>query len=535
MGLVLVLAGAAAIRIRLLAMPLERDEGEYAYFGQLLLSGIPPYKLAYSMKLPGVYVVNALILGVFGQTPSAIRFGLLLANGATIVLVALLGRRLWGPLAGVAAGAVFALLSMSGSVLGLAAHATHFVTLFAVAGLLALLVAQERGRGWWFFWSGVLLGFATLAKQPGVVFTAFAMLWVLWRPARDAGATLKARAARCAVLAAGAAAPLIVTAVWLGLAGVFDKFWFWTVRYAQAYGSQATLAEGQALLGLAVESFMSTAPAVWILAAASLAALLIFRTRAPETIFVAGLAVFSFLGVCPGFFFRSHYFIVLLPAVALMVGAGLRLATDALGRMARQRWLRAVAVILVGVAIAQALWADRGLFFQFSPERAARALYGANPFPEAEVLGRWIEEHSKPDDQVVVLGSEPEIYFYSRRRAATGYIYMYALMEDHPYALRMQQDLIREVETNRPTFLVFVTEPMSWLRQRGAPGVIFDWLEPYAQQNYEVIARVDLSARGPSRFIWDPQAARESPRPGPYLLLSRRRGTSGAAGPAPGK
>lgn len=34
------------IRLRLLDMPLERDEGEYAYAGQLLLQGIPPYQLA---------------------------------------------------------------------------------------------------------------------------------------------------------------------------------------------------------------------------------------------------------------------------------------------------------------------------------------------------------------------------------------------------------------------------------------------------------------------------------------------------------
>ncbi|PYN18494.1 MAG: hypothetical protein DME05_00625, partial [Candidatus Rokuibacteriota bacterium] len=34
---------AAVIRFRLLEIPLDRDEGEYAYFGQLLLAGVPPY------------------------------------------------------------------------------------------------------------------------------------------------------------------------------------------------------------------------------------------------------------------------------------------------------------------------------------------------------------------------------------------------------------------------------------------------------------------------------------------------------------
>ena len=41
-----VLALVAVARLRLLNFPLERDEGEYAYAGQLMLQGIPPYELA---------------------------------------------------------------------------------------------------------------------------------------------------------------------------------------------------------------------------------------------------------------------------------------------------------------------------------------------------------------------------------------------------------------------------------------------------------------------------------------------------------
>ena len=69
-----------AIRIRLLEIPLERDEGEYAYAGQLLLQGIPPYKLAYSMKFPGTYVAYAITMLLFGQNITAIHLWLLLVN-----------------------------------------------------------------------------------------------------------------------------------------------------------------------------------------------------------------------------------------------------------------------------------------------------------------------------------------------------------------------------------------------------------------------------------------------------------------------
>lgn len=89
----------AAVRLRLLSMPLERDEGEYAYAGQLLLQGVPPYQLVYSMKWPGTFLVYALFLAVFGQTPAGIHFGLLLVNLASMGLVFWLGRKLLDPIA----------------------------------------------------------------------------------------------------------------------------------------------------------------------------------------------------------------------------------------------------------------------------------------------------------------------------------------------------------------------------------------------------------------------------------------------------
>src|SRR5437016_4519069 len=79
--LAVIVAVVVFIRIHFLAIPLERDEGEYAYAGQLMLQGIPPYRLAYNMKFPGVYAAYALIMAIFGQTTEGIRFGVLVEIG----------------------------------------------------------------------------------------------------------------------------------------------------------------------------------------------------------------------------------------------------------------------------------------------------------------------------------------------------------------------------------------------------------------------------------------------------------------------
>src|SRR5262245_21271969 len=78
--LLLAILSISLIRLNLASLPLERDEGEYAYMGQLILKGIPPYSIAYNMKLPGTYYMYALVMALFGQTPAGIHTGLALVN-----------------------------------------------------------------------------------------------------------------------------------------------------------------------------------------------------------------------------------------------------------------------------------------------------------------------------------------------------------------------------------------------------------------------------------------------------------------------
>src|SRR5437773_11553120 len=177
---VIVFGVTVAIRIRLLGMPLERDEGEYAYAGQLMLQGIPPYKLAYNMKFPGTYAAYAVIMSMFGQTIPGIHLGLLLVNAATIALIFFLGRRLMNSTAGIAAATSYAVLSVSPSVLGLAAHATHFVMLPVLGGTLLLLNASGRQHSGRLFASGLLFGLSVLMKQPAVFFIVFAAIYLVF-------------------------------------------------------------------------------------------------------------------------------------------------------------------------------------------------------------------------------------------------------------------------------------------------------------------------------------------------------------------
>ena len=194
------------------------------------------------MKWPGTYAAYAAIMAVFGQTTEGIHLGVLFVNLASTALVFSIGRRMAGAMGGAAAAAVHAIVTIEVPMMGLAGHATHFVAICALGGF-ALLIGNKPAGVRRVFVAGILFGLATLMKQNGAAFGAFAAVWLVRQDLgpgrRDVPRTLK----RVIAIAAGGLLPLAMTGVWLWQAGVWAKFWFWTVLYARSYVSILSVGE----------------------------------------------------------------------------------------------------------------------------------------------------------------------------------------------------------------------------------------------------------------------------------------------------
>src|SRR5688572_10431843 len=166
----------AFIRLRVADVPLERDEGEYAYSGQLILQGIPPFQLAYNMKFPGVYYAYAAILALFGQTAWGVHAGLIVVNLATIAILFFMALRLLrDPLGAAVTAIAYGVLTVDRWTLAIFGHATHFVVLAALAGLLVLFRAIDSKKTVLFVAAGVLLGVSVLVKPNGVFLPALGL------------------------------------------------------------------------------------------------------------------------------------------------------------------------------------------------------------------------------------------------------------------------------------------------------------------------------------------------------------------------
>jgi 4-amino-4-deoxy-L-arabinose transferase-like glycosyltransferase len=525
-GLVLiVLLFAASIRFRFLDVPLERDEGEFAYSGQLILQGIPPYVQAYNMKLPGTYAAYAVIMAVFGESARGIRLGLLVINAAAIILVYLLGRRLLDDYAGVAAAASYALLSAGPYLLGFFAHATHFVVLFVLGGLLLLLKGTESDRPGSLFWSGTLFGSAFLMKQHGILFVFFALLYLIWCAWRARPIRWPASFRRISFFLSGAIVPFGLTCLIIFAVGAFGKFWFWTFKYAGEYVSEYTVSDGMAFLMTQITPVMGPSYLLWLLAGIGLIAPFWDTRTRRYGLFAVGFLLFSFLATCPGFYFRQHYFILMLPAVALLAG----IAVSSGRHLLSKKWSRSVSGATVALvflaAFGYSVYGQTAFFFLVDPYVASRIIYGQNPFAESVEVANYIKARTDKNDRIAVIGSEPQIYFYSDRHSATGYIYTYSLMENQKYALKMQQEMIREVEEARPKYLILVQVDWSWLPQAGSETRIFDWARKYSREHYELVGIVDIfrPKLEPTRYVWGSEAATYVPGSPYYLLVFKRK------------
>jgi hypothetical protein len=498
---------------------LERDEGEYAYAGQLILHGIDPYRYCYSMKLPGTASAYALLMAAFGQSPVGVHLGLLLVNSASCLLLYLLVARLFGRLAGVAASATFALLSLQPVVLGFAGHATQFVVMPAIAGILLLLLAIASEKRWLLFCSGFCLGVSFLMKQPGALFIVFAVFYLAYLEwAR--GLELFRSGIRLGLLLLGSAIPFAFVCSLYVASGNFQRFWFWTFHYAREYETILPLWKGWENFTDTGSSVLSSGLLLWIISAVGLVAVLWRPKLRSRTVFVVGFLVFSFAAVCPGLYFRSHYFVLLLPAVSLLSGVAVSHTTAKL-RDGSLSFLAAVPAIIFVIALVITTAHDSEFFFAKDLDSACHRLYGRNPFPEARKVSEFIRSRAEASDEIAVIGSEPELYFNSRLRSATGFVYMYPLMEPHPFAIAMQHEMEREIEVANPRFVVFVSEAASWLRRDDSDSGIFDWSGKFVQDHYKPIGVVDLMGDD-TEFHFDDDARSYQPRSPSKMLIYQR-------------
>jgi hypothetical protein len=521
-GLIMLLV--ALIRIRILGVPLERDEGEYSYIGQLILQGIPPYKIAYNMKFPGTYYMYAFFMSIFGQTLEAVHIGLLIVNLASILLLFLLVKKLLNNYAAIVASASFALLTLNFSIFGFAAHATHFVILWVLAGTLCLYKAGIENKHKYYLPSGFLLGLVPIMKQPGIFFCFFGGLFLIIIFFINRKGNIKLLLRMFAMFIIGSIIPFITLIIFLKLYGVFDKFWYWTIEYALTYENQTNLKDGITLFINTLRSLQNGFYLIWIFALSGIIVLFLHPKLRQDFryLFIMLFFIFSFLSICPGLYFREHYFVTLMPAISILFCVFIDYLRELSKAKTNLKLLKYLSYALFIISMTIVVVTQFNYFFQLSTNEISKAAFTNNPFGESLPIAEYIKANSKLEDKIAILGSEPQICFYANRHSASGYIYTYSLMEIQKNSLQMQKEMVNEIESALPKYLVYIHVPTSWHMNPNSETYIMKWVYPFLKKNqYQLKGIVDIYSDN-TIYKWDTEIATYKARSDYYVLVFGR-------------
>ncbi len=508
------------IRMRLLDVPFERDEGDYALNASLLLDGHTLSSPLLIKRFPLIYAIYELFFILFGRSDSAIRAGLLLINLASGWGVYLILKDIRGKESGLMAASFFLILSLLPQILGLSANREHFIIFFALFGFYILLKSEGKRDFLNATLAGLLLGLAFAVKQNALFWVLFGGIWLLLD-----FLLYQKKGWLHSVLSAffysiGAAIPFLIIFLTYWQLGVEDDFIAKSFASNANYVAALSWQDGVQNLTVNELAILKSSWMLHLFAILPILALFKKGCRNRGLIFAFLFFFFSFLSIVPGWYFRLHYFILMIPSVSMLSAIGLDLFKSFILRYqpALARWL----IILPFVFIFQILLANRAYFFEANATEAARIAYGHNPFSESKKLGQYIARTTPDTARLMVLGSEPELYFYSKREPAISAYYMYFLMDGSETASEKQKKLMKEAEDNPPDIIIFVKVSSSWNKAKNADLSLLEWVDDFILKNkYQMDGVIDILP-DKSRYIFGRDAIKYKIRSTGYLLVFKK-------------
>jgi 4-amino-4-deoxy-L-arabinose transferase-like glycosyltransferase len=487
-----------ALRAPLFDLPLERDEGEYAYIAWRLTAGETPYLDWFDQKPPGVFLAYRLALALPGDPIVAIRAVAALFGAGSALALFGLARALFGAVAGVVAALLLAFLSADPMLQGPIANTEIFMVpgIVAAAFLTLRTLGSARPPFATAVTIGLALGIATAFKQVALVNAPFFLAVYAWRAPSGARGSATARFA--AAMAAGGLLVWAPILLWLWQRGALTPAIDAILLHNLAYSAALTLPQRASQLLYMSSPLVATQGVAWLLAAVGLIALARRAERLPA-VFLGGFALVNAIGVSVSGFYFPHYFQQLLPAVAALAAAAVTAGSEATARRRALSW--------VGVALALTPLVIGAVgFWRIDSGEASRRIYPSNYFDVMPAIAAEVAAQTSPDDRIFVFGSEPEILFHARRVSASRYIFLFPLFGEFGDAEQRQAGVVAELEAARPAAIV-------WIPTRfgpESPQILAQYTASLINSAYRLraYAVADAEGRGQLRLI----DARSDPR-----------------------
>lgn len=487
-----VLSVYLALRWNLVDIPLNRDEGGFAYLGKMIAQGGTLYRDGCDLKPPGIFFLYAALSYLVPLSARGLHLALQAYNLATLLALVVLAKSLFGWRTSFWTALVFAVFSSARAVEGFAGSAEMFMLLPIVLSFL-LAVRGARSCGvLQLFLSGIFSAAYFWMKQSSAPITIFFMAYIfiasyhqMPKASRGAG---KGLAGLIWFVMGFCTLSLMVVGYFVNK-GTLHDFWYWSFEHpyeytAYGYSLFKTFSDCAAGAWQRGTYLFRESPFIFSLALAS--CIILSRYRRAEGLIVSGFLISSFVSAAHAPRVYAHYFALLCPSVALAAGAGTAAALELV------RGRKVLGPLAAGAAVAAvvgfSIFVDFGYYFIDSPVRNNRNCLGFNPFPESEVVAAYVRQRTQSSDRLLILGSEPEILLLADRVSATRHIYVYPVVGPYTRAEDLQAITIREITEAKPKYVVLVNMESSWKGDPRKGGPFGAWIEKFLSDKYTLEA-----------------------------------------------
>lgn len=512
-------------RVQYLPIPFDRDEGAYGYLGWMALSGGKPYVDFFEMKPPLLFYSFAVIIALFGKSTVGLHLAATLLNIACTWFVYRLGHGLWKSRgAGAIAAMSFFILGAHPFATGYAMQSEHVLLVFALPGLLFTYLGASTENKLKLLTGGILLACSALVKQNGIFFCAAGLLIVLIHAMRPKLWKSKKTLTGILYFSLGGLLPVCLSLLILWLVGSFHDFWYWIYEYPQKYLSSVTASNSAQLFDRAIDGLLYN-HAHWFIAGFAGLLLLpfgkILEWRSKASLFI--IALLSACTVIPGMRFYGHYWLLVFPAVALLIPAIFIVIP---GFIRNSRWQEITKLIIIlGLTclLAFHFYMNQGQYYKPDFQRVLLSAHKGNYFYIHKEIGDLLNTRMQPEDQLMVLGSEPQLYLYTEKKSPTRHFYTSFTSKAIPEALEWQDEVIKVIQNRKPEYMVLFIEQIAWMFQEDSTRRLYNWAYNHMLSRYTPIAYAELSPQGTARIVEVPEGQTYEPVTGQYVIISKRK------------
>ena len=399
-----------AIRLPALLHPQPLDsEAMYSVVANEIVDGGRPYADAVERKPPLLFWTYAAVFKIAGKFNwKALHLFALVWTLCAMAGLYVIGRELFDRNTGLIAALFYSVFQPWGLWSNLSADGEMLMNLPIIwAWAIAFRRNSSRMRPE-LFAAGALLGAAFLLKQPAAIAAVPLGIYLLLPSYRASRSLTRTNSIiQAAMLTAGFFAALGLATIILWKQGILHEAVYWTIAGNDVphvfwqKGVVRTLAFLVACLPLVIGSIMACRDGDEIWAG-----------KMPERTALLGLLVASVIGAAAGARFYPHYYVQLIPPLAL-------LAASYYARLWSRtiqppNWLLRPRVTYAWLALT---------VITFSIIHWA----GLAPRRLPSEAGRYLFTHSNPEDRIFVWGQKMNIYLDAHRRPASRYITTFPL------------------------------------------------------------------------------------------------------------